>query len=512
MENNRTAKAIKNVKISILTYIVIIILQFANRSIFVGLLSDEYLGLNGLFSNVLQFLALAELGIGSAMSYALYRPLNDNDVPLLKSYMKFYQKAYFIIGIVVLVMGLALTPFLSFFIKDMPENMPLLPVYYILYVVNSAASYFYTYKRTILVCDQKQYISSITTSVKTILTAVLQIVVLLITHDFLFYLVVMIVCTVAENIVVSRIADRQYPFLREKEVEPLAKDRVHDLTKNVSAMFLHKIGTVIVTSTDNLIISKFVSLSMSGLYSNYTMVTNALNSLLNQVFTSVTASVGNLVANDDPEHDEAVLKNVLFANFWIYSFCSVCLFCLFEPFIQVWLGDRYEMGLPTVAVIVAVFYLTGVRKTVLTFRDAAGIFWYDRYKSLVEAGVNLACSIPLAIRFGVVGTLVGTVISTVCVSFWVEARVLYKHHFHKSRLGYYAKQALYAAITVLCAGVTYKVTTLIGFTGIFGLLVKAVICLIVPNLMVAIMFCWTAPMKYFMGLGKKAVMKYAKRK
>ena len=299
MENNRTAKAIKNVKISILTYIVIIILQFANRSIFVGLLSDEYLGLNGLFSNVLQFLALAELGIGSAMSYALYRPLNDNDVPLLKSYMKFYQKAYFIIGIVVLVMGLALTPFLSFFIKDMPENMPLLPVYYILYVVNSAASYFYTYKRTILVCDQKQYISSITTSVKTILTAVLQIVVLLITHDFLFYLVVMIVCTVAENIVVSRIADRQYPFLREKEVEPLAKDRVHDLTKNVSAMFLHKIGTVIVTSTDNLIISKFVSLSMSGLYSNYTMVTNALNSLLNQVFTSVTASVGNLVANDD---------------------------------------------------------------------------------------------------------------------------------------------------------------------------------------------------------------------
>ena len=170
------------------------------------------------------------------------------------------------------------------------------------------------------------------------------------------------------------------------------------------------------------------------------------------------------------------------------------------------------MGMPTVAVIVAVFYLTGVRKTVLTFRDAAGIFWYDRYKSLVEAGVNLACSIPLAIRFGVVGTLLGTVISTIGVSFWVEARVLYKHHFHKSRLGYYAKQALYAAITVLCAGVTYKVTTLISVSGILGLLVKAVICLIVPNLMIVIMFCWTTPMKYFMGLGKKAVMKYAKRK
>lgn len=306
------------------------------------------------------------------------------------------------------------------------------------------------------------------------------------------------------------VADQQYPFLREKSVESLDEKRVHDLTKNVSAMFLHKIGTVIVTSTDNLIISKFVSLSMSGLYSNYTMVTNALNSLLNQVFTSVTASVGNLVANDDSEHDESVLRNILFANFWMYCFCSVCLFCLFEPFIQIWLGERYEMGVATVTAIVAVFYLTGVRKTVLTFRDVAGIFWYDRYKSLIEAGVNLLCSIPLAIHYGVVGTLMGTIISTLSVSFWVEARVLYKYHFHKSSLEYYIIQMLYALATILCIGVTYRLCIMITVSGVVGLLTKSGICLFVPNCMIFFMFCRTSQMKYYLKLLGVILKKFLK--
>lgn len=501
MENGRTKKALRNVQVSIVSYTVVTILQFVNRSVFVHLLSAEYLGLNGLFTNVLSFLSLAELGVGDALTYSLYRPLKEDDRELIKSLMLFYKKSYIIIGCVILGAGGALTPFLSFFIKDMPTNMPLISVYYILYVINIGVSYFYTYKRTILICDQKQYISSITTSLKTILTALLQIIILYLTHNYLLYLVVMIICTVVENIIISKISDVQYPFLKTKDVKPLTKNKLYELKKNVSAMFCHKIGTVIVTSSDNLIISKYVGLSITGIYSNYTLVTKALNSLLSQVFTAMTASVGNLVANDDIEHDKYIMKNILFANFWIYSFCSVCLFCLFEPFIQIWVGRKYLLPIYAMASIVIVFYLTGIRKTVLVFRDVTGIFWYDRYKSIVESLVNIIFSVPLSIRYGVTGVMIGTIISTIGISFWIEARVLYKFHFQIKEWKYYGIQLIYFLITVISTSITYLMCTLVHFEGIGRLFCRAMICLLIPNIIIIILFYRTEEFKYFKNIG-----------
>lgn len=504
--NNRTVKSMRNVMVSVFLYLFFFIFEFWNRSIFIQVLGAEYLGLNGLYKNIVSILSLSELGIGTAISFSLYRPLSENNQELIKAIMYLYKRMYQVIGTLILIVGLLVTPFIDHFMKEVPTGIQHFRIYFVLYIINTGVSYFFTYKRTIIICDQKQFISSITATGAKIMLSAAQMIILRTAQSYAFCLAAMIIATISENMIISYIADRQYPYLKEKNVDKLGDSEYTEIKKNIFAMFFHKIGAVVISSTDNVVISKFIGLAAVGLYSNYVLITNALNQLMNQLFSALTASVGNLTVEESDNHKEVVFYRVLFLNFWLYGFMSICLVSLFEPFICLWVGKDYLFDTKTTIIIAVNFYINGMRNTVLLFRNASGIFYQDRYKPVLESMVNIVCSIPLAILFGVKGVLAGTIISTITVAFWVEGFMLYKYTFHKSSRIYFRIQSIYAAVVFTAGVFTYGITRLVQSTGFKGLFLKGFICVVLPNLIFVLIFRRRDELHYYMNLMRKTAV------
>lgn len=503
---SRIDNSLRNIKYTSLAQMANFIIVFVSRRIFVRVLSTEYLGLNGVFSNILSMLSLAELGLGTAICYCLYKPIYDKDEKTINSIMLFYKKAYNLIGTLVFVIGAALTPFLNFLIEELP-NIPHIRLIYFLFVFNSAASYFFVYKKTLLIADQKQYISNLVHQAAVLLMNVLQIVFLLLTHEYFSYLIIMIACTLGQNIFVSVLVNKKYPYLDLKNAEPLDKETKNEVFKNIKAMTSHRIGGVVVNGTTNIIMAKFVNVVSVGLYSNYYLVKNTLISIVSLLFQSITSSVGNLGAEtDDGERKEKVFDALNLIGAWIIGFSSICLFVLFNPFITLWVGEEYLFDMRVVALIVVNFYMLGVRQPVLTTRDALGIFWYDRHKPVIESVINIVASIPLAIYMGVPGVLLGTLISTVTTSLWVEPLVLYKYGFKKKATTYFLKYILYAVITLIAGGVCWFICENILIGNKFVLFVtKAIICGIIPNIIFLLAYFKTKPFKMLFNILKSKI-------
>ena len=503
---NRTRSSIRNVLFTLMGSIVTMLLQLINRKVFVNYLTSDYLGLNGLFSNILSMLSLSEMGVGAAMIFALYKPVAEKDNEKIKSLMNLYKKFYTVIGCFILIVGIVLSPFLSVFIKEMPD-IPYIQLYYIMYVIDSALSYFYTYKRSLIICNRENYISSTTTMLASVGARLGQLLVLVFTHNYFLFLLVQIIFTRVENIVISKIADKKYPFLTEKNIKKLDKDTTSEVKKNIFAMLAHKIGNVVVNGTDNIIISKILGLSVLGIYSNYNLLISTINSIISKIFASVTSNIGNLVVEKKKDEAESIFFNILLANYWIYGVCAVCFFCLLQPFVKLWLGAEFILSDMTVWILAIVFYLSGMRSTVMGFRDAAGVFWYDRYKAIVESIINLMVSIPLTIYLGVVGVKLGTMISMLTTSFWIEGYVLYKHYFKKSMKKYMMKQLAYGLLTVTTCILVNQLCVMIDNGSIMTFCIECVMCLGIPNVIMLLVFYRTDEFKYFKNIISKMVGK-----
>ena len=288
---------------------------------------------------------------------------------------------------------------------------------------------------------------------------------------------------------VSIKANKMYPYLKEKNIDRLLKEETKEIKKNVFAMVFHKVGGIVVNSTDNIIISKFVSLSAVGLYSNYYLITNALNIVIGQVFTSMVASIGNLGAKENKEKLKNIFNKVFFLNFWIFGFSAICLYILFNDFISLWLGAEYLLPESVMLVIVVSFCIEGMRKSVLDFRDALGVFWYDRYKPIFEVIINLIASIILVQKIGLAGVFVGTIISTLMTSFWVEPYVLYKYGFKMKLRDYFKQYLKYTIVTLLVAILTvFIINTLFTSVTILTFIGKLLLCIGIPNLCFILIF------------------------
>ena len=498
----RTKNSIINLITAFIGQIFGVAISFLTRMIFVKYLSSEYLGINGLFTNILTMISLAELGVGSAMVYSLYKPIAEENIEKIKSLMNLYKKAYRIIGIVILTLGIGFTPFYRYLISEVP-NIPNLDIIYILFVINTGISYFYSYKRSLIICDQKKYIATIYRYGFYFIYNVAQIIVLVATQNYILYLMCQVISTVLENIAISIKANKMYPYLKDKNVKPLEKQEFNKIKKNVFAMMFHKIGGMVVNSTDNIILSKFVGIVSVGVYSNYYMIINGLELVTNQIFDAIVASVGNLGAKESKEKVKSVFDKVFFLNFWLFSFCAICLMCVFNNFIELWIGKEYLFELSVVVVIVIAFYLKGMRKTVLTFKDATGTFYQDRYKPIFESIINLIASIILAKKFGAAGVFLGTIISTLTTSIWVEPYVLYKYVFKEKSFTYFYKLIMYTILGICVCALTYWTCLKITYTGILAIIIKLIICLIIPNVIYIILFRKTKEFKYYKGLVKR---------
>ncbi len=501
----RTQNSIRNVLSAMIGQLGGILVNLLARVFFLHYLNQTYLGLNGLFTNVLTMLSLVELGVGPAMAYSLYKPLADHDVERLKSHMAFYKKAYVTIGLAIAALGLAFLPFYTVFMDEVPD-IPHLNTIYLLFVANTVVSYFYSYKRSLIICDQKKYIETAVHYGAYFLLNVVQIIFLALTKNYVVFLMLQVLSTWLENFILARKADKLYPFLREKNVRPMDKTDSQVIFRNVAAMSMHKVGAVVVNSTDNILISKLIGLASAGLYSNYYTIIHPLQTITNQIFESIVASVGNLTAtvkDGNVEHLMETFYDVFFFAFWIFTFCSICLLNLLHPFIEfMWLRNRgWLLDNATLYVLVLNFYLYGMRRPVLTFRDATGAFWNDRFKPIFESIINLVASILLAKPFGIAGIFLGTLVSTVTTSLWVEPMVLYHNVFYAHMRKYFARFFSYTAVGLVICVITTWLCGHVGYS-LISILPRALICLTVPNLLLLVVFYRTKEFQYFRRLGK----------
>jgi O-antigen/teichoic acid export membrane protein len=506
----RTQNSIRNVLTAMVGQLGGVLVNLLARVFFLHYLNQTYLGLNGLFTNVLTMLSLVELGVGPAMAYSLYKPLADGDVEKIKSHMAFYKKAYITIGLVIAALGLAFLPFYTVFMDEVPD-IPHLNVIYLLFVANTVVSYFYSYKRSLIVCDQKKYIETGIHYGAYFLLNLVQIIFLAVTKSYVIFLILQVISTWSENFLLARKADKLYPYLKDKHIRPMEKTDSQVIFRNVAAMSMHKVGAVVVNSTDNILISKLIGLASAGLYSNYYTIIHPLQTITNQIFESIVASVGNLTATvkgGDRKRLQETFYDVFFFAFWVFCFCSICLLNLLHPFIEfLWLRNKgWLLDSGTLIVLVINFYLYGMRRPVLTFRDASGAFWNDRFKPLFESAINLIASILLARRFGMMGVFLGTLVSTVTTSLWVEPLVLYHNVFYASLRDYFTRFFGYTAVGVAICAVTTWLCRLVGYS-LLAMIPRILICLTVPNLLLALVFCRTKEFQYFRHLGTELLGK-----
>lgn len=421
----RTRYTLINMAVNVGGQMLNLVLQFVSRMVFIHYLSAAYLGVNGLFTDVLGILNLAELGIGTSMIFSLYEPAAQNDEQKLARLMNLYKWLYRAVAAGVLLLGLALLPALPYLIKG-GEEIENIRLIYLMYVASSASSYLLSYKNSIYLAYQKAYVRNLWVQVCECLRFILQIVVLILTGNFILYLLAQFVLQFVPNIIVSVKADRDFPYLKHCHELP-EKEECKGILKNIGAMSMHKLGTVAVRNTDSLIMSSFIGLSAVGLYSNYKMLLSGVNSMMSKVTNAFVGSIGNLSAMEDEKRVYSVYRELEFLFFVLYAYWAAGLFTLFNSFINLCFGTEYCFSMVTVGIIVAEFYITGMRQVNLLFREAMGLFWYDRYKPLAEAVINLVVSLILVQKFGIAGTIGGTIISSLCTCVWVEPYILLRY-------------------------------------------------------------------------------------
>ena len=506
---SRTEKSLKNIKFALLFQAGSILVAFFTRKVFVLILSEEYLGLDGTFSNILTMLSLAELGIGNAITYSLYKPLAEGNRVQIVSLMRLYRRVYWTIGGVVALLGCALAPFLGVLVKELPA-IPHIHLIYLLFVLNTALSYFYMYKQALIIADQRQYITTTCHYGLKMLLFLAQALFLWLTHNYFVYLGLQIATTLFENLLLTHEANRLYPYLHHVRPQPLDREVRRGILQNTKAMIAHKVGGIVVFGTDNLLISFFTGVVSVGRYSNYLMVTNGLNSVYGLLFRSLTASVGNLHAVEDARRAWPVFKRVDFVGHWLYGFSTICLVVLFNPFITLWVGEDYLFSQTLVGIIAANFYVTGMRKAVLTFRDAYGLYWPDRYKPIFESIINLVVSAILAVPFGVAGILIGTFVSTMTTCFWVEPYVLFKHGLKAPLAPYFLRYGINTLITLLGCGMVGWVCSLLPGSGLLLFLEKMAVCAILGNLIFLLAYHRTESFRDLCRLGMGFLRKLLK--
>ena len=493
----RTKKSLTNIIIALTGQAFNFAISIAARSVLARTMPMEYMGINGLFYNLLTVLSLAELGIGSAMLFAFYKPVAEEDILHIQKLLNLYRRMYHIVALVVAVIGICMIPFLGILVKTENPVDHLVGIY-LLYLAQMVSSYFFYYKTVVITAHQNQYIIDLYSIFFKFCRYTLQIVVLLLTANFFAYLAVQIICELMPNVLASLHAQKLYPYIKEnKHVYP-DKEEIHEIFKNVRAMFLGKIGSVFIYSFDSILVSSLIGLTTVGIYSNYRLIANNINQVLSQAINATSASVGNLNALE--EADDNRLASTFFAmnlgGFFLYSYCTVAMAILMAPFIRMFFGENYLFPTISMLLILTQFYIDGMRMVINVFRNAKGLFWYDRYKSIIAAFMNLGLSILLSKWFGLNGILAATIVELVLIQLWIDPFVLFKYGFKGSTGRYMARYFVwYAALTaiMIAAGIiTNIVTAPISVDNFMMFIVKGLAITAVYGLLMLASLGWTA--------------------
>lgn len=516
MTASRTKNSVRNIIFSMLAYGLQIILGFLARRYFIYFFSTEYLGLNSLFSNVLSLLSLAELGFGTAIVFAMYKPMAEGDEEKVRQLMQFYKKSYFTIGCVILGIGLCVLPFMDYFKKQAPNVNINLYIVYGIFLFNSVVSYFFAHRRSLLYTNQRNDIESKINMLLNILLTGGQLVAICFAKNYYLYIALIGIFNILNNVLIFVITQKMFPQFLKKPNAFLDKESKKAINKNIMSMIFHKIGSVVVYSTDSLIIFLVLGSVSLGKYSNYLMITTYVSAIVTIFTNAMRGSVGNSIASESVEKNQTLLKKLNFIYCWIVAFCTIAIFILSDPFIDIVLTKDVSTVLTfdkTIILLICVsFYLNQSRNMVLLFKEGAGLFYQDRFKSIFESVINLVTSIILAKFIGLAGVIIGTIISTISTCLWVEPYVLNKHYLKQSTLKYFAKYLYYTFAMLVAGGVTYLVCNFIPHYNIGWLIVKFAVCAVVPNIVLLITYCWLPEFKQTIQWGKQIISGFKQKK
>lgn len=407
----RTRRSFFNVTVTITTNAIILITAFIVQKAFVASKGAEYNGINGLFTSIITMMSLTDLGIGSAIIYHLYRPAEEENHDLINSLLRFYRDSYLVISGVVLIIGLGVMLFLPQLTKGvtLDDNLYLV---FILFLADCLCSYFLSYKKSLLYAYQMNYVLDGMHFVYYILQNALQLFVICYYQNYILFLMIKTLSKYVENITISRYIHKKYPYTKTKQIIPLDIQIKGDIIKKVKALVFHRLGSLFVTGSDSLVITVILGLIDMSRYTNYNMILGGITALLNKIFETLTSSVGNYLIHSEAEARRGIYKKIDFLNFWLFGCVSVIMYTVFDAVITLWMGGYYLFPKSGVLAITINFYIQGMRQSVLTFKNAAGIYYEDRYIPIIEAFINVVCSIILAQKLGVAGVFIGTIISS----------------------------------------------------------------------------------------------------
>lgn len=490
---SRSINSVRNIYAAFFNQFIIIVLNFVVRTVFIKILGNQYLGIGGLFLNILSMLSLAEMGLGSAIAFHMYKPLAQNDKEQIRSILLFYKTVYRYIGVIVLVAGLVLVPFLPNLIKETPSFINIY-VAYLIYLSQSVSTYFfYAYKSTLFRADQKTYVINRVSNNITVITTVLQILVLIFLKNFYIYVAVQTIMNIVQSFIISAKCNKQYPYLKEKCNEKLSKERIKEIYKDCTAMLIYRINGVVINATDSIFLSKFAGIAVLGNYANYTLISNCLQRCIKIIFNSVTSSVGNLNASGGTEEHQIEIFNMMkFIAFVINSICAVGIFVVVNPFVGWWIGEKYVLAQTFVLVFAANFYLQGMQKVTNIYRNALGLFKQAKYRPIAGAIINIIVSLLLVKPYGITGVLLGTFISGLFTYTWFDPLVIFKYGFCCSPKRYFISSCKYLIITCICAACACFIVNFIKIGGLIGVLFSGFVSVLVMIIGILIS-CWKSP-------------------
>ena len=506
MKSSRVENSIRNTIYALSTQIFSMLMSFAVRTVFIHTLGKEYLGFNGLFSNIFSILSLTELGMGTAIVYSMYKPVAQGDHRKVAALLNLYRIFYRIVGTIIAVLGLSLLPFLNYLVSGI-RDIPELRIIYLLYLSSSVISYFFVYKKSILTVYQQDYISSRIDLIINFIQGIIQIVILILWHNYILYLIILILTVFFSNLLNSLYVDHKYQYLKEYRSEKIGKETKKKIYTDVKAIFVSRISSAIVTSTDNLLISAFISTIILGLYSNYLMLIGVVNTITSKMIDSLTGSVGNLIAVESIERVYLIFKRVWFINYWLVAFSSISFFILANPFIILWVGKSYLLSSGIIFIIALNLFMRLIRNTFLMFNNAFGHFVELKKKNIIEPIINMIASLLfiLVFKMGIVGVLLGTFVSNITTNFWFEPYLIFKK-CQVSLKEYFKIVGKYLLTNIVAGGLTYILCD-ICITGNSWVLffVRIVICCLVINLTMILFYRKTDEYHYFMMLVKKVL-------
>jgi O-antigen/teichoic acid export membrane protein len=497
MQLSKTKNTVRNISVGYISKIIQTLMPFLGRTALLYILGSQYIGLSSLFSSILGILSFAELNFGATMVFSMYKPIANDDKETICALLNLYKKIYRIVGTVVLICGLAVMPFLKFLIAGgYPADINLYVLFFI-YLFNSVVGYFaFSYKSSLFSAHQRGDILELVKIFTTVLSYGVQIALLFSFKTYYAYVIVTPIMTILYNVIVGLISKKQYPdyFCKGK----CSKETVSEIKTKISALAIHKVGSTIQGTIDNLAISSFLGLTLLAIYNNYYYIISAVLGFVSIIFSSMTAGIGNSMIKNSEKTNLKIFRKILYLSNWIIALFTICIFCLSEHFMIVWVQDS-SLLLPLIYVFLfsLQFYVTASRRIIGTYKDALGMWKEDQWKPIVESIVNFVGTFVSVSFFGLYGVIISTIVASLFVGAPWEINVFFKQVFSHEKRDYLFSMAMNIVLTVLVCVPTYYLCELLPATGFVFWLLKALICLVAPNIILAPVFLIKGEVRQF---------------